>query len=89
MEKVKCLYNNKGDMIALWSADSSIDLSGNLYVEVEVPEGKNIDYIDVSGDEPTPVFKDTPKSQSEDIAEIKSQIEWIALMSDIELPEEE
>lgn len=87
--KNKVLYNKKGDVIMWWAGENEIDLSGNLYIEVEIPDGKNIDYIDVSGDEPTPVFKDVPKTQSEDIAEIKSQIEWIALMADIELPEEE
>ena len=77
----------KRDINVLDTAIKTKALSRQL--EVEIPDGKNIDYIDVSGDEPTPVFKDVPKTQSEDIAEIKSQIEWIALMADIELPEEE
>lgn len=88
MEKVKCLYNNNGCILACWNAESSIDLSGNLYIEVEIPDGKNIDYIDVSGDEPIPLFKDKEPSEIEKLQALEAKVELIALMSDIKLPEE-
>ena len=55
----KVLYNTKGDVIMWWSGESTIDLSGNLYTEVEIPDGKILEKIDITGDEPIPVFVDT------------------------------
>lgn len=86
--KVNVLYNTSGKVIAYWGENSGIDLSGNLNLLVDIPDGKCIDYIDVSGDEPTPVFKDVPKTQQDELEELKAQVTLLALMTDIELPSE-
>lgn len=87
--KVKVLYNTKGKVLSYWNAESDVDLSGNLYLEVEIPDNKNIDYIDLSGDEPVPVYKNKGQSEAEKLQALEAKVELIALMADIELPEEE
>ena len=70
----RILYNNQGTVLMIWG-DISTDLSGNQYVDVEVPEGKYVSRVDLSGDTPVPVFEDLPKNQVEnEIVEIKQQL---------------
>lgn len=87
--KTKVLYNTNGNVLAWWSGDSNIDLSGNLFVEIEIPQDKVIESIDLSSGEPVPVFKDNEPSETEKIQTLEARIEWIALMTDTDLPEEE
>ena len=50
------LYNNKGKIIATWSANTNIDLTGNLHMIVHVPNGYVLDKISVSGEKHVPIF---------------------------------
>ena len=46
------------------------DPTGSIsYMNIEIPEGKYLDSIDVSGDTPTPIFKEYPPSKMDILQE--------------------
>ena len=65
-------------MLAIYDKNGTIFLSGTgfptpygalSFLEIEVPEGKYFDGVDVSVDPPQPIFKDIPKSKEEQMEE--------------------
>lgn len=57
---------------------------GLPFIKVTVPDGKILVSVDVSGDEPTPVFQDSPKSEYEQkLEQLQSQLDYLALMTDV------
>ncbi len=55
---------------------------GIPYLEVDVPEGKRITGVDISGDEHIPIFEDIPKMETQLLQE---QLAEIAIDTDYRL----
>ena len=52
----KVLYNNKGQVLATWSGNTDIDLSGNLHMQVDIPNGCILERVDTSTGKPIPIY---------------------------------
>ena len=55
---------------------------GLPYLEIEIPEGKIVTGVDVSGDEHIPIFEDLPKTETQLLQE---QLAELAVESDYRL----
>jgi hypothetical protein len=56
------IYDNTGRVWIQRSGSYDVPV-GLPYLEEEIPEGKYLVSVDVTGETPTPVFEDFPKSQ--------------------------
>ena len=64
------------------------DPTGTIsYMNIDIPKGKYLDYIDVSGDTPTPIFKEYPPTQLEILEEENTQqqadIDYLMLLMEV------
>ena len=77
------IYDNTGHIY--YCAGGSVEEPVGLpFLRIAVPEGKILKSVDVSGDKPTPVFEDVPKSEYEQkLEQLQSQLDYLALMTDV------
>ena len=85
------IYDNVGN-IYYQASGSVVEPQGGLqYLMVEVPEGKRIVSVDTSTDPHTVIFEDIPQTEIEELkdenAALLAKIEYLALMTDVELSE--
>lgn len=67
------IYDNNGK---IWYNGSGIgEPVGLPFLNVEIPDGKYVEKIDTTGDEPKPIFKEYPKSEMEILKERIEELE--------------
>ena len=78
------IYDATGKIYYMANGDV-ITPQGLPYLMVTVPQNKTLKGIDVSGETPTPIFEDLPKSETEilreQIAELNNTIDILVLES--------
>lgn len=69
------IYGKSDGYIYMMGHGYPTPIGGLDCIETEIPEGQMLEKIDVSGETPTPVFKDYPKSDVELLQERVKELE--------------
>lgn len=78
------IYDDTGKIYYMASGSVTTP-TGLPYLMATIPDGKALISIDVSGETPTPIFEDLPKTETqrlqEQIAELNATIDMLVLAS--------
>jgi hypothetical protein len=75
MQKTLIIYDNSGKIWSNMSGNYEVP-NGLPYLEEEIPVGKYLVSVDVSGEEPKVVYAEYPKSET---AVLKEQVDALTL----------
>lgn len=59
------IYDDSGRILNSITGDYSRPTGGVSFLEIVIPAGKMLSGVDLSGDEPVPIFEDLPISDNE------------------------
>ncbi|MDK8182121.1 hypothetical protein [Paenibacillus sp. UMB4589-SE434] len=73
------IYDKSGYIIQVMSGDVREPI-GIPYLSVEIPEGKQIERVDVSTETHVAVFSNVPKSVEKEVSDIKQSIAELTML---------
>lgn len=72
--KTLIIYDNTGFIISQMQGSDLREPVGLPFIYIEVPQGKMLRSVDVSGTEHKPVYEDLPKPETQKLQELVDQL---------------